>query len=157
MRTFIVAALLAGGAAGPAAAAPDNSVLVPIDAFLAAFNKGDMAAAAATFITGDVAIVDEFAPHYWIGPAAVTQWAADYGKHAAATGVAKGSVVLGKPTRVEVEAGAAYVIRPARYMYTERGTSMVEDGAITFALKGKAKAWKIAAWTWSGPPPKAGK
>ncbi len=34
---------------------------------------------------------------------------------------------------------------------------MVEDGQMIFALTGKAKAWKIAGWAWSGPAAKPAK
>jgi hypothetical protein len=155
VRAFIGGALLAALLAGPAAAIQDKSVTAPIEAFLLAFNGGDMKVAAAQFVTGGTSIIDEFAPHYWVGPAALTQWAADYGKDSTARGITDGKVTLGKPTRVEVEAGVAYVITPAHYTFEQKGTPMVEDGAMTFALKGKAKGWKIAAWTWSGPPPHA--
>jgi hypothetical protein len=159
MRLILTALALAAApvAATPAAAAPDPTVVAPTDAFLTAFDAGDMKAAAAAFATGDIAIIDEFAPFHWIGPTALQVWAADFGKYAKAKGQTGGKVVLGAATRVEVGATTAYVIRPAHYTFVEHGTAMVEDGQMTFALTGKAKAWKIAAWSWSGPTPKPGK
>jgi len=151
MRLMLTIAALA--LAAPTLAA-NMSVTAPITAFLDGFNKGDMKAASAPFAKGDVAIIDEFAPHYWTGPAALASWAADFGKYAAANGETDGKVVTGKPTRMEVEETAAYVIVPAHYTFKAKGVAMVEDGQMIFALKGKAKAWKIAAWTWSGPAPK---
>ncbi len=157
MRTLIGLALLAATVAGPAAAIQDNSVSAPISAFLLAFNGGDMKVAASQFVTGGTSIIDEFAPHYWVGTTALAQWAADYDKDATARGISGGKVVLGKATRTEVEGGVAYVVVPATYTFKQRGTAMLEDGQMTFALKGKAKAWKIAAWSWTGPAPKPGK
>ena len=153
MRTIIGAWVLASAAAGPAAAAMDNSVLTPIHAFIDGFNKGDTTSAFAAYAPGDVAIIDEFAPHHWNGPKAPQTWAADYSKNAAATGVTDGAVKYGAPTRREVAGTRAYVIVPTLYTWKEHGKPMAEEGQMTFALTGKAMAWKIAAWTWSGVTP----
>lgn len=153
MRTIIAAIVLT--VAAPAAAAADKSLTAPITAFIDAFDKGDMKAVLATYATGDIAIVDEFPPHYWFGPNAVTSFATDFGKYAAAKGQTGAKVVLGAPLRSEVGTGVAYVIMAARYSFTEHAVPMVEDGQMTFALKGKAGSWKIAAWTWTGPAPRA--
>ncbi len=154
MRLIFAAIILVS--ATSAAAAPDPSVVAPTDAFITAFDAGDLKAAAVPFAR-DIAIIDEFAPFYWSGPTALATWAGDFGKYAAAKGQTGGKVVLGAPTRVEVGATTAYVIRPAHYTFVEHGKPMVEDGQMTFALTGKAKAWKIVAWAWNGPTAKPGK
>ncbi len=138
-------------------AAADTSVVAPVNLFITAFNKGDTKTAATTMASGGVAIIDEFAPHYWSGATAMASWSDDYAKDAKARGISDGKVVLGAPTRTEVGATVAYVITPARYTFKQKGVAMVEDGSLTFALRGKANAWKIAAWSWSGPAPKPSK
>lgn len=157
----IVAVLLLAAAVPAAAVTPDTAVMAPINVFLDAFNKGDTKTAATMMVAGGGAIVDEFAPYQWSGPTAMTAWAADFGRDATARGVSDGRITLGAPTRSEVGATSAYVVTPAHYSFKQKGVAMVEDGSLTFALvKGKASkmgAWKIAAWTWSGPPPKPGK
>lgn len=72
-------------------------VIAPIHQFIDGFNKGDTKSAFATYSTGDVTIIDEFAPHRWHGPHAAQEWAADYDKHAQATGVSDGTVEYGAP------------------------------------------------------------
>lgn len=144
-------------AAAPAAAIQDNSIRTPIDAFLLAFNGGDMNVAANQFAPAGTSIIDEFSPYYWIGPTALTQWAADHYKDAEPRGISDGKVTAGKSSLTDVAAGVAYAIAPAHYTFKQNGIAMVEDGTMTFALAGKAKAWKIAAWTWSGPTPKPAK
>lgn len=84
-RSFVVVVALI---APPAAAAPAD----PVRQFITAFNSGDTKTANATYAPGEISIVDEFAPHRWIGPKAPRAWAADYAKHAAATGVTDGHV-----------------------------------------------------------------
>ena len=68
-------------------------------------------------LRGASLIVDEFAPHRWIGPHAPQEWIADYDKNAKATGVTDGRVTYGKPTRTEIEGDLAYVIMPTVYLY----------------------------------------
>jgi ketosteroid isomerase-like protein len=149
-------ALLAGVLCSPAflVAAPAG-VTVPIRQFIDGFNTGDVQSAYAAYATGDITIVDEFAPHSWTGPNAAHLWAADYDTHAKATGVSDGSVQYGAPTRTEIESDLAYVIIPTVYTYKENGKPMKEEGQMTFVLHAEASGWKIRAWTWSGvnPPP----
>ena len=83
------------------AATPD--VTQPIHQFIDGFNTGDTKSAYAAYATGEITIVDEFAPHRWVGPHAAQDWAADYDKHAQATGVSDGSVKYGAPNRTEIE------------------------------------------------------
>lgn len=146
--------LLAGFLLSPSsmlAASPD--VTVPIRQFLDGFNSGDTKSAYAAFSTGDIAIVDEFAPHRWLGPHAAQDWAAGYEKHAQATGVSDGIVKYGAPTRSEIEGDAAYVIIPTTYLYKEHSKPMVEEGQMTFVLHEESGGWKIKSWTWTGVKP----
>ena len=150
----VLTALLACILLAPAAmAAPAASLTAPIKQFLDGFNTGDTKSAYAAFARGDVAIVDEFAPHRWLGPKAAQAWAADYDRHAKATGVSEGIVKYGEPTRTEVEGKLAYVIVPTVYLYKEHGRAISEEGQMTFVLRNGASGWKIKAWTWSGVKP----
>jgi len=54
--------------------------------------------------------------------------AADYDKHAQATGVSDGIVKYGAPTRTEIEGDAAYVIVPTTYLYKERASRRLRKG-----------------------------
>ncbi len=157
MRKAILALLAAVSLAPVAVAAAPSDVTAPIRQFIDAFNGGDMKAAYATYATGDITIVDEFAPHRWVGPHAAQEWAADYDKHAKATGVTDGKVTYGKPTRTEIEGDVAYVVMPTTYLYKEHGKPMVEEGQITVVLHAEAGAWKMSGWTWSGVKPHAAK
>ncbi len=140
----------------PMAAAADD-VTAPIHQFIDGFNTGDVKSAYAAYAVGDILIVDEFAPHRWIGPHAAQDWAADYDKHAKATGVSDGSVKYGDPTRKEVEGDTAYVVIPTIYNYKQSGKPITEEGQMTFVLHAEAKGWKITSWTWTGVKPHATK
>jgi ketosteroid isomerase-like protein len=147
--TLIALALLpaAGFAATPAELAK------PVRQFINGFNSGDTKSAFAAFAPGVVTIVDEFAPHRWSGPHAAQDWAADYDKHATATGVTEGKVTAGDPIRIEVEGPLAYVIMPTVYYYKEHGKPLQEEGQITVVLHHEPTGWKMQGWTWSGVKP----
>ena len=89
MKKVIFALLASVFLAAPVSAATPN-VTDPIHQFIDGFNRGDTKSAYAVYATGDITIVDEFAPHRWVGPHAAQDWAADYDKHAQATGVSDG-------------------------------------------------------------------
>ncbi len=155
MRT--AAALVAAAALSlAAAAAADTTLEAPMALFAKAINAGDMAGSLPAYAGGDIAIIDEVAPHRWVGPTAPAAWAAAFGRYAVAKGQSDGRMTLGPPTRVEVAGDAAYVVRPVHVTFRERGKPLVQDATMTFALRSRAGAWKIAAWSWSAAPPRPG-
>ena len=151
-------ALLAVMLLAPVArAAAANEPMTPIRQFIDGFNQGDTKSGYAAYAAGDITIIDEFAPHRWLGPNAAHKWAAAYEKHVTATGVTDGHVSYGVPTRSEVEGTFAYVIIPTVYTYKEHGKAMMEEGQMTYSLRSGASGWKITAWTWTGVKPHAPK
>ena len=153
MKTIIFTLLASTLLAALALASAPADVTTPIHQFIDGFNTGDTKSAYAAYASGDITIVDEFAPHRWVGPHAAQDWAADYDKHAQATGVSNGRVKYGAPTRTEIEGDTAYVIVPTVYIYKEHGQPIAEEGQMTFVLHQEAAAWKISGWTWSGVKP----
>lgn len=153
-----VIALIAGVLCvpGPIAAGRDD-VSTPVRQFIDGFNTGNVQSAFAAYATGDITIVDEFAPHIWHGPDAAHQWADAYDKHAQTTGVTDGKVTYRRPTRTEVDGDVAYVIMPTIYLYKEHGKPLREEGQITVVLNRETAGWKIRSWTWSGVKPHAPK
>jgi hypothetical protein len=150
----IAIALLALVLCAPAMVpATGDDPAAPIRQFIDGFNSGDVQSAYATYASGQITIVDEFAPHIWTGPNAAHDWADAYDKHAKATGVTDGKVTYGKPTRIEQVADAAYVVIPTVYLYKENGKPTKEEGQMTAVLNRESGAWKIRAWTWSGVKP----
>lgn len=148
----LIAALLLGPAA---LAAPADDMMKPIHQFIDGFNKGDTKMAYAAYAPGNVAIIDEFAPHIWVGPKAPQAWAADFGKHATADGITDSVVAVGKPTRIEADGKTAYVVVPAVYTYKAKGKPMTEKADMTYALAKAGGPWMITGWTWGGEAPHA--
>jgi SnoaL-like domain len=142
---------------GPAvqAQSPDPQLTAPITKFVDAFNKGDMAGAAATHAAGaDLVIIDEVSPYLWRGAKAVEAWAADLEADAKKKGITDQKVTISAATRVESTATAAYVVVPAVYTFKEKGVAMSESAHFTFTLQKGASGWLIHGWTWTGPKPK---
>ncbi len=139
---FAVAALLL---AAPACASDADDVMVPVKAFVAAIDKGDMAAAAATHVAAPN-IVDEFPAHHWTSFAG---WGADFGKFAAANGDTDARLDIVKTGRVLVEGDHAYAVVATDFSFKRKGAPMMEHGTITYALDKTADGWRIAAWTWT--------
>ncbi|HEV2364205.1 MAG TPA: nuclear transport factor 2 family protein [Caulobacteraceae bacterium] len=140
-------------AAGVAATHPAGPQAA-VRRFVAAFNRGDVAAEESVH-DADATIIDEFAPHIWRGAGAVRAWASDLEKSDKAAGDSNDHLVLAKPTRLEVEGHAAYAVFPATVTYTEKGKALAETGRMTFAFHRAAGAWKIAGWAWTGGAPHA--
>jgi hypothetical protein len=143
LRIFVLASALL--LAAPAFASERDDALVPIKAFIAAINKGDMKAAAAAHVDAP-SIIDEFPPHHWPSLAA---WAADYGKDAQTHGASDGRLTMHKVHRLTISRDAAYAVVPTDYSYKMKGKTIVEPGTITYALTHAADGWKIAAWSFS--------
>jgi ketosteroid isomerase-like protein len=157
MKKTVLALLASLLLATSAIAAPPADVTTPIKQFIDGFNTGDVNSAYAAYAPGTITIIDEFAPHRWVGPNAAHEWAADYDKHATATGVTDGVMKYGAPTRSVVDGDTAYVIVPALYTYKEKGKPMAEEGQFAFVLHGGPAGWKIQGWTWTGVVPHAPK
>ena len=153
MRLILIAAVATAVATPALAADPAGAARAPIDAFAAAFAKGDMAAAKAAY-TANITIIDEPPPYMWSGRDAFDTWLADLGKDSKAAGRTAESLVIGRTMRAETSRDTAYVIAAAVYSFTKGGVAMVEPGRMTFALKRQAGGWKIAGWTWTGPRPR---
>ena len=155
MKTMIVASLaLAGSAvASPSLAAADPQITATIHQFIDAFDKGDIKTAAATHLSTGVTIIDEVPPHLWQGPNGFMSWAGDLTKDDKAAGISGEAVTLGVVKRQVVSGDMAYVIVEATYSFKQGGKSLREPSQMTYALKKTAQGWKIAAWTWTGPPP----
>jgi hypothetical protein len=152
MKKFVFA-LLASVLTFSSLAATPADVTAPIHQFIDGFHTGDVKSAYAALASGDIVIMDEFAPHLRFGYDAPEEWAAAYEKHAAATQVTDGFVKYGPPTRIEIEGNVAYVIIPTVYTYKQNGRPLVEEGQMTFVLHSGASAWRITALTWTGVKP----
>jgi hypothetical protein len=147
-----VVSLFTGAAVN--AETPDPQLMAPILKFIDSFNKGDMAAAAATHAaTADLAILDEVAPYLWRGAQAFQAWSADLDGDSKKRDITDQAVTISPATRVETNGEQAYVVVPAVYTFKERGVAMREAAQMSVSLKKGAGGWLIHGWAWTGPKP----
>jgi hypothetical protein len=152
-----IVCLCVGVGSAAQAQTTDPQLMAPINKFVEAFNKGDIAGAAATHASAaDLAIVDEVPPYLWRGPQAFQTWVTDLTADAKKHGITDQQVTLSPATRVETDGVDAYVIAPSVYSFKEGGVAMRETAQMTFALKKGAGGWLIHGWTWTGPKPRKG-
>jgi len=148
----IVCFVIAGSSSAAEAQTADPQIVAPINKFLDAFNKGDMAGAAATH-AADVVIVDEVAPFLWRGAQAFQAWGDALQADSKKNGMSDERVTLKAPTRIETVGTDAYVVVPATFSFKQKGVAMRESAQMTFVLKKDANGWMIHGWTWTGPRP----
>lgn len=132
----------------PALASDDSDIMAAINKMNDAMNKNDSKAAAAAY-TGNAAIIDEFAPHYWNGGNVFETWNNDFAALAKKEGDTDAWVTTQKPLHVSANGDRGYAVVPAVYTFKEHGKKMTEHGLWTFAMQKTGGEWKIAAWSWA--------
>jgi ketosteroid isomerase-like protein len=130
------------------AAAADQDVLKPIRAFIAAANTNDAKTMVALHVASP-SIIDEFPPHHWSGPDAISQWGADFAKDAALHGDTDPKMTIVRVNRVTESGDHAYAIVSTDYSYKRKGVAMTEHGTISYALDHTPDGWRIASWAYS--------
>ena len=133
--------------ATPAVAA-DADVMKPIEAFIQAANTGDFKTLAAVHVASP-SIIDEFPPHHWSGPDAISGWGADFAKDSAAHGDTDAKLTIVKVNRVTSNADHAYAVVATDYTFKRKGVPMTEHGSISYALDHTPDGWRIASWAYS--------
>jgi hypothetical protein len=149
MHKLLIALAFSTLAVRPITGPEETAVMVPINQFLDAFNKGD--AKAATVVCSDITtILDEFAPYEWHGAGTCATWMNAYDADAKKKGITEPVVKFGTPRHVDITGDHAYVVLPADYKFTEKGKPMHESAStITITLAKRASGWRMTAWAWS--------
>ena len=124
--------------------------MVPVRAFVEAFNNDDVDLAEATS-ADEALIIDDFPPYEWSGNRAVTRWYRDMALMAGKYGMSEPSVELEDPRHVVVSDGHAYVVAPIDVRWLQDGTPEERTGCMTMAVREDAEGWRISvcAWTWN--------
>lgn len=125
-----------------------TAVLAMVDAV----NRGDLATAVAAFTEAPV-IVEDIAPYIWRGPEAPSDWLSAMGANAARLNVQSVLLALDQPTRIEVDADAAYAVFPGDLSLAAVGRDLVARGLLTLTLQNEGDRWRISSLVWSGPEP----
>ncbi|CDO05415.1 hypothetical protein C1S82_13160 [Mycolicibacterium cosmeticum] len=130
-----------------------DTPLAAVQAYLSAFNAGDVDAMTAAFVS-DGSILDGMAPHLWIGPTAVADWYRDVMAESAHLGASNYHVTLGEPLHNDEKGDSAYIVAPATMTFDLKGASRTQTGSMfTLALRKVAEGWRVAAWAWAKGAP----
>ncbi len=150
ISTLFGAFVLISMCAAAGAATPAAEAMAPVRAFIDAFNKGDMKAAAAQTSPQGMLIIDEVTPFSWTGPKAFDAWGKALDDSDKAAGNTGAVVTDGKPVRVEVSADHAYVVVPAVYTFKQKDVAMRATAQMALTLQNGKTGWLITGFAWAG-------
>lgn len=126
-----------------------TSPLAAVQAYLDAFNSGDVEAMSAAFAESG-SILDGMAPHAWIGPQAARDWYRDVVSESAHLGATDYHVTTDAPLHHSISGDAAYVVVPATMTFLLNGQPCTQTGAhFTVALHRASGEWRIVSWAWT--------
>ncbi len=135
-------------ASGSAAASDKTDVMAVVHHWVDTFNKGDAKGWSAN-CTDDAVIVDDFAPHVWQGSGTCAKWYADFEALASKNSMTEPKVAFGKPKRVDLNSGYAYVVTPATFSYEAGGKLTNVPSLVTISMKKSDAGWHITSWAWA--------
>lgn len=118
---------------------------------VAALNRADRDAVAADW-EDDGTLVDAFPPFIWSGTPPTAQWWQDLEKAITPHGLERVEFKLGEWQRVYVAGDYAYAVTYASALISGATFAVEAKGTWTFVLHRNRHGWKIASWTWGGPP-----
>src|SRR5579862_3258246 len=134
--------------AGAQTTTPDTAaLLVPVNAWGAAFNAGQTTFPSDAF-TDDCTVIDEFAPFAWApGPHDVRHWYAtlvgsDSPARRARFLASKQRVVFAAPQYVRERNGGAYLVFPSTLTYVDDGRSHTQRGTFVVVERKTSAGWR---------------
>lgn len=127
-------------------AGPDAAMMEPIEKIARFIATGDEACLAA-FAVHDVVILENFAPHLFLGPDAVARWAKGMREHARTLAGLKHS--FGAAQDFTSDAEHAFFSLPTHWQGTSNGRSFHEDGGWSFLLVMEQGGWRVKSYGWA--------
>ena len=129
-----------------AATQPDPAMLAPIEK-IARFIETCDDTNLSGFAAEDVVIIENFAPHLFDGPNAVTLWAKEMRRHV--QGVAGLKHSFGSPQDFHVEGELAFLSLPTHWTGVTSGHTFNEDGGWAFVLVQQRGEWRVRNYGWA--------
>ena len=120
----------------------------PVRRFVEAFNQNDVDGMQAA-CSEATSIIDDFPPHEWTGPRAITAWFHEMVRMAADDDMSDWSVTIGEPRHVVVSDGGAYVSVPADVRWLQDATPSERACLMALSLRQGAEEWQISALAWA--------
>jgi hypothetical protein len=125
---------------------PDRAMLEPVEKIARFIATGD-AACLSAFAERDVVILENFAPHLFVGPDAVARWAEGMRDHAKTLASLKHS--FGSAQDFIHEGEHVFFSLPTHWQGTTKGRPFHEDGGWSFLLVKNQNAWRVKSYGWA--------
>jgi len=132
----------------PAPSSVPSSGMIAAAARLAHYMETRDAGDLADVFAGEgVTIIENFAPHVFVGGDAVTSWAAGYGEHARALSELKHA--FGEPQDFTSDGERAFFTLPTTWTGLQDGRRFSERGGWAFVLSRRGEAWRVQGYGWA--------
>lgn len=131
---------------GSDSAMPDSAMMEPVETLARFIAAGDEACLAA-FAAEGVVILENFAPHLFIGPDAVANWAKGMREHAHTLAGLKHS--FGVAQDFTSDGKRAFFSLPTHWQGTSNGRPFQEDGGWSFLLVKEQGGWRVKGYGWA--------
>jgi len=125
---------------------PDAAMMAAIEKIARFIARGDESDLSA-FADAGVVIVENFAPHLFTGPDAVTRWAKAMRHHTAALDLLEHS--FGPAQDFGVTGERAFLSLPTHWRGSKDGQRFGEDGGWAFVLERRAGEWRVLGYGWA--------
>lgn len=99
------------------------------------------------FVDAGLVIVENFAPHIFIGPTARRDWRQGFGVHA--RGLSELVHSFGSAQDFSRTADLAYFSLPTRWVGKADGREFTEEGGWAFVLGVESGIWHIKSYVWA--------
>jgi hypothetical protein len=126
---------------------PDPPMLAPVERLAAYIAAGGEGSAAEIFATGDVTIIENFAPYRFSGPDAVRAWTSGMRAHLA--GLSELRHRFGQPHNFSRSGDQAFFSLPTHWSGRVHGKAFTETGGWCFVLARQDGAWRIRDYGWA--------
>jgi len=125
---------------------PDSEMLALVAKIACFIATGDDAMLDA-FAGNGVVILENFAPHLFSGPDAVSQWAKGMREHAATLANLRPS--FGPAQDFACDDARAFFSLPTHWQGTSNGRPFQEDGGWSFMLVREDGRWRVQCYGWA--------
>jgi len=125
---------------------PDAEMLAVVAKIARFIATGDETMLSA-FASDGVVILENFAPHLFLGSDAVARWAKAMREHAATLGSLRHS--FGPAQDFVCDGERAFFSLPTHWQGTANGRPFQEDGGWSFLLVKKDGVWRIQSYGWA--------
>ena len=102
-----------------------------------------------SFASTDVTVMENFAPHLFIGAGARRRWEQGFRRHAADGHLSELAADFGTPVTFERDQDRVYFSLPTTWTGKSNGRKFIEHGAWAFVLTSTRDGWRIRNYSWA--------